>query len=76
MDDGTSTDAVVRERRRREAAAAAGAPAGEGDESGALTLQGVRRQLLALEKAINKNRELRTKFENDPTKCALLPTLL
>ncbi|SCZ92549.1 BZ3500_MvSof-1268-A1-R1_Chr5-2g07967 [Microbotryum saponariae] len=36
--------------------------------SGELTAPGVRRQLLALEKAIDENRRLRTKFPTDPTK--------
>lgn len=34
-----------------------------------LTPQGVRKQLLALEKAVNKNRDLRTKYPTDPEKC-------
>ncbi|GAA5910145.1 hypothetical protein JCM6882_006528 [Rhodosporidiobolus microsporus] len=33
-----------------------------------LSPQGVRKQLLALEKAVNKNRDLRTKFPSDPEK--------
>lgn len=41
---------------------------GEATEPGELTPVSVRRQLLALEKAIDENRRLRTKFPTDPTK--------
>lgn len=41
---------------------------GEATEPGELTPVSVRRQLLALEKAIDENRRLRTKFPADPTK--------
>ncbi|ORY80665.1 Catenin-beta-like protein [Leucosporidium creatinivorum] len=41
---------------------------GEATEPGELTPVTVRRQLLALEKAIDENRRLRTKFPTDPTK--------
>ena len=41
------------------------ATGGEGQE---LTNQGVKKQLLNLEKVVNKNRDLRTKFPNDPEK--------
>lgn len=43
---------------------------GEATEPGELTPVSVRRQLLALEKAIDENRRLRTKFPTDPTKYA------
>lgn len=43
---------------------------GEATEPGELTAVSVRRQLLALEKAIDENRRLRTKFPTDPTKYA------
>lgn len=39
-----------------------------------LTPQSVRKQLLALEKAVNKNRDLRTKYPTEPEKCAVLLT--
>lgn len=42
-----------------------------GDELAAaeeMTTTSVKKQLLALEKAINKNRDMRTKFGNDPAK--------
>jgi beta-catenin-like protein 1 len=42
-----------------------------GDELAAaeeITSSSIKKQLLALEKAINKNREMRTKFGNDPEK--------
>jgi beta-catenin-like protein 1 len=42
---------------------------GTADGPGEATSQGVRKQLLALEKAINKNRDMRTKYGNDPSKC-------
>lgn len=38
-----------------------------------LTPQSVRKQLLALEKAVNKNRDLRTRFPTDPEKCVISP---
>lgn len=41
-----------------------------------LTPQSVRKQLLGLEKAVNKNRDLRTKYPTDPEKCVLLARLL
>mgnify|MGYP001600532286 CR=1 FL=1 len=41
---------------------------GTASEPGELTSQGVKKQLLALEKAINKNRDLRTRYGNDPEK--------
>ncbi|KAL8277930.1 hypothetical protein RQP46_009749 [Phenoliferia psychrophenolica] len=41
---------------------------GTASEPGDLTAQGVKKQLLALEKAINKNRDLRTRYGNDPEK--------
>lgn len=44
---------------------------GTENEPGELTPPAVRRQLLALEKAIDENRRLRTKFPTDPTKCVL-----
>jgi hypothetical protein len=43
----------------------------EADEAApVLNLPAVRRKLLDLEKAINKNREQRTRYASDPTKCA------
>lgn len=33
-----------------------------------LSIQSIKKQLLALEKAINKNRDERTKFGSDPAK--------
>lgn len=36
--------------------------------NGELSAASIKKQLLALEKAINKNRDDRTKFGNDPTK--------
>lgn len=41
-----------------------------------LTPQSVRKQLLALEKAVNKNRDLRTKYPTEPEKCVHLLLLL
>lgn len=46
---------------------------GTANEPGELSPQGVRKQLLALEKGINKNRDMRTKHGDDPEKCVLLP---
>ncbi|SCV72575.1 BQ2448_4112 [Microbotryum intermedium] len=43
--------------------------------SGEMTAPGVRRQLLALEKAIDENRRLRTKFPSDPTKYVVPSTV-
>lgn len=43
-----------------------------GEEPGELTAPSVRRQLLTLEKAIDENRRLRTKFPTDPTKYVAL----
>lgn len=37
-----------------------------------LTPQSVRKQLLALEKAVNKNRDLRTRYPTDPEKYVAL----
>ena len=45
---------------------------GTADEPGELTPPGVRKQLLALEKGINKNRDMRTKHGDDPEKYVLL----
>lgn len=41
---------------------------GSAEEPGDLSVQGIRKQLLALEKGINKNRDMRTKYGNDPAK--------
>lgn len=41
---------------------------GNADDPGDLSVQSIRKQLLALEKGINKNRDMRTKFGNDPAK--------
>lgn len=38
------------------------------DSGAELTSQGVKKMLLQLEKTVNKNRDLRTKFPNDPEK--------
>jgi len=38
-----------------------------------LTPQSVRKSLLSLEKAVNKNRDLRTKYPTDPEKCVRVP---
>lgn len=46
---------------------------GQDEEPQALDLAGVRKQLLGLERAINKNREMRTRFSDDPTKCVSRP---
>lgn len=42
----------------------------EDAEPEALNVAGVRKQLLGLERAINKNREMRTRFADEPAKCA------
>lgn len=45
------------------AAGAAGEAGGEG-----MTISSLRKSILVLEKAINKNRDMRTKFSQDPEK--------
>lgn len=47
---------------------------GTASEPGDLSSQSIKKQLLALEKAINKNRDLRTRYGNDPEKSVLHPS--
>lgn len=40
---------------------------------GEMSAQGIRKTILAFEKAMNKNREMRTRFSNDPEKYVYTP---
>lgn len=53
-----------------------GSQGGAGDAAQTLTTQGVRRQLLGLERAINKNSEMRVKWSGQPEKLGNSPCIV